>query len=221
MREALSTDHVEAVYDRAAPRYDFYHAAATLRSDARGRRLVVEWGVSEGDAVLDAGGGTGSTALAAARKVGAEGHVTVLDLSANMLEVGRRRADEAGLLERMTFDTGDIVHLPYAEGQFDTVLSTYSLCPVGDPSAGALELYRVLKSGGRFACAHSSEPQNRLVRGIADGVEAVLWKFPSLSLGCRAISVLPALEAAGAQVVKTKRLGVPLWPFFVFLVEKP
>jgi len=221
MRGALDPHQVQRVYDKAARRYDLYHTIATLRSDERGRRLVVEWGVGEGDAVLDAGGGTAATALAAARKVGPAGHVTVLDLSEQMLEIGQAKAKAAGLEERMTFRSGDILNLPFADAQFDAVLSTYSLCPVYDPAQGALELYRVVKPGGRLACAHSAEPHNAVVRRIAHGLESVLWHFPSLSLGCRPISILPTLDQAGAQVVQATTLGVPLWPFFVFVVEKP
>jgi len=221
MREALAKDQVESVYDSASRRYDFYHALATLRSDQRGRELVVKWGVQSGDKVLDAGGGTGSTALLAAKKAGPEGEVTVFDLSGNMLEVGEARARKAGLHDQMKFVAGDLLALPFEDESFDCVLSTYSLCPVGDPSEGALELYRVLRKGGRFACAHSAEPQGRVMRGIAGGVERALWNFPSLTLGCRAVEVLPALLDKGAKLVKERRLGVPIWPFYVFMVEKP
>lgn len=221
MQEALDPRQVQTVYDRAAWRYDLYHGLVTFWSDARGRRRVVDWGVREGERVLDAGGGTASTALAAAQKVGQKGEVTVLDLSPAMLEVGRGRARAAGLEDRMRFLEGDILALPFADGQFDAVLSTYSLCPVYDPARGALELYRVLKPGGRLACAHSTEPRAALTRRLARAVEGVLWRFPSLSLGCRAIEVLPALQAAGARVLHTENLGFPLWPFFVFAVEKP
>ena len=79
----------------------------------------------------------------------------------------------------------------------------------------------MLAPGGRLACAHSAEPEGNVVGGLARGVEHLLWRFPSLSLGCRAIEVLPALEAAGAKVLEVRRLGVPLWPFVAFLVEKP
>jgi demethylmenaquinone methyltransferase / 2-methoxy-6-polyprenyl-1,4-benzoquinol methylase len=221
MRAALDPAHVESVYDDAAHRYDLYHGVTTLGSDQRGRRLVVEWGVRAGDRVLDAGGGTGSTALLAAKRVGETGQVTVLDQSEGMMTAGRVRAREAGLEDRISFRTGDILALPFPDASFEAVLSTYSLCPVYDPALGARELYRVLKPGGRLACAHSAEPQGRLTRLTAHLVEGVLWKLPSLSLGCRAIEVLPALEMAGARMVRSCRLGVPLWPFFVFVVEKP
>jgi demethylmenaquinone methyltransferase/2-methoxy-6-polyprenyl-1,4-benzoquinol methylase len=220
-REALAQAHVQRVYDRAANRYDLYHSLATLRSDERGRRLVVEWAVAPGNCVLDAGGGTATTALAAARRVGDAGRVTVVDLSEGMLAQGPTKARGAALEQRMSFVAGDILKLPFADESFDVVLSTYSLCPIYDPAAGALELYRLLKPGGRFACAHSVEPQRPTVRWLAGRVERVLWRFPSLSLGCRAVEVLPVLERAGARVLHTKTLGVPLWPFFVFAVAKP
>ncbi|MFQ5538080.1 MAG: class I SAM-dependent methyltransferase, partial [Gemmatimonadota bacterium] len=197
------------LYDRAARRYDPYHRIVTLASDERGRRLVVEWGVRAGDRVLDAGGGTASSALLAAERVGPSGHVTVVDLSRGMLEVGRARAREAALDGRMTFLLADMLHLPFDDGAFDAVLSTYSLCPVYDPSAGALELYRVTRPGGRLACAHSAEPEGRFMGALARAVERVIWKFPALSLGCRAVSVLPTLEAAGAHRLQGRRIGVP------------
>ena len=108
-----------------------------------------------------------------------------------------------------------------AGASYDVVLSTYSLCPLYDPAKGALELYRVLRPGGRLGCAHSADPQKRAVKWLADKVENIAWRFPWLSMGCRAVDVLPALRQAGAKVIFTRHIGVPLWPFVVFVVEKP
>jgi len=221
MRAALSLDELKGIYGRLARRYDLQHALITARTDQRGRRLVVERAIREGDRVLDCGSGTGSTGLLAARRVGATGEVVMFDLSGDMLAVAREKVVQEGLEDRVTFRTGDMVHLPFADGEFDVVLSTYSLCPVYDPRRGALELYRVTRPGGKVAIAHSSEPQNRVVRWIADRVEGWAWRFRWLSMGCRAVDVLPALEGAGGRLVFSKRIGVPLWPFFVFVVEKP
>jgi len=57
------------------------------------------------------------------------------------------------------------------------VLSTYSLCPVADPAASALELYRVTRPGGMIGIAHSTEPSNPLVRWLADKVENIAWRL--------------------------------------------
>ncbi len=221
MREALSTGKLEETYRRLAGRYDWQHAILTVRSDQRGRSTLVAQAVKEGDRVLDCGSGTGTTGILAARKVGPTGNVTLFDLSEDMLAVAREKVAAENLVQRVAFQTGDMVHLPFDDGSFDVVLSTYSLCPVYDPARGALELYRVTRPGGKVAVAHSSEPKNPIVRWLSDRVEGLAWRFPWLSMGCRAVSVLPALQEAGGTILLSKRIGVPLWPFWLFIIEKP
>lgn len=221
MRAALSLEKLRSVYDAIAKRYDLQHGLITARTDQRGRRLLVEKAVREGETVLDCGSGTGTTALMAAHKVGPKGHVTLFDLSEGMLEVARKKATEEGLLDRLDFQAGDMVHLPYPDDSFDVVLSTYSLCPLYDPKKGALELYRVTRPGGRIGVAHSTRPQHAIVRWLADLVEDIAWRFPWLSMGCRSVIALPTLQAAGARVLLLKHIGIPLWPFLVFVLEKP
>ena len=221
MRQGLALGKLRTVYGRVAKRYDRQHSLTTAGTDQRGRELLVQSAVEAGDRVLDCGAGTGSTGILAARRVGPNGHVTMFDLSEKMLDIARGKIAGERLQERATFATGDMVQLPFADGQFDVVLSTYSLCPLYDPARGALELLRVTKPGGRLGIAHSVEPANRLVRWLGDLIESVAWRLPALSMGCRAVRVLPVLERAGCRVVLQKRIGVPLWPFIVFVVEKP
>jgi len=181
----------------------------------------VEKSVSLADNVLDCGAGTGTTGILAAKQVGSRGKVTFFDLSDEMLTIARQKVVEAGLQDRVVFQTGDAVHLPYRNGEFDVVLSTYSMCPLYDPEQGALELYRVTRPGGKIGVAHSTEPTNPVVKWLADRVEDWAWRFPSLSMGCRSVEVLPALIRAGGTVLFSRHIGVPLWPFLVFVIEKP
>lgn len=221
MRNALSIGKLKEVYGHLARRYDFQHAFITARTDQKGRKILVDNCVSEGADILDCGAGTGTTGIMAARKAGPNGRVTLFDLSDEMLAVAREKVVNEKLQDRVAFRTGDMVDLPFDDDSFDVVLSTYSLCPLYDPIKGALELYRVTRPGGRLGVSHSAEPRNGFVRFLADRVEDVAWRLPWLSMGCRSVEVLPALEKAGAKVLLLKHIGVPLWPFVVFVIEKP
>ncbi len=221
MRTAIEPIQLKQIYDDVSGHYDFQHGLLTFHSDQHGRKLVVQHAVKPGDKVLDCGAGTGSTSLLAARAAGSEGRVTLFDLSEGMLAVARERFAAAGLADQAEFQAGDLLHLPFPDRSFDVVLSTYSLCPVYDPAEGALEMFRVLKPGGRIGVAHSFEPTRPILKWLADRVENWIWHFPSISLGCRSVTVLPALQAAGTRISFQEHIGVPLWPFEVFVVEKP
>ena len=221
MREALSVQELKQIYARIAERYDFQHGLITARADERGRRLLVDKAVREGDRVLDCGSGTGTTGILAAKRVGPRGRVTLFDLSDAMLAVAGRKVIEAGIQDRVDSQTGDMVHLPFDDDEFDVVLSTYSLCPLYDPKKGALELFRVTRPGGRIGVAHSTVPKNPVVRWFADRIEDWAWRLPWLSMGCRAVEVLPTLRSASATIVFSRTIGIPLWPFLVFIAEKP
>jgi len=220
MRPALDSTVLQSVYDRAAHRYDRWHAFATARSDQRGRRLVVARCVEPGDHVLDAGGGTGLTADLAAHVVGPTGRVTVVDFSEGMLGRAARRLEAWDGLPCISLVMADMLRLPFDEGRFDSVLSTYSVCPLTAPREGVREMYRVLKTGGLLGVAHSSEPRSGAMRRVADRVEDLAWRWPRVSLGCRSVEVLPDLLDLGAELVFERRIGIPLWPFHVFVVRK-
>ncbi len=219
MKKALNKKYLEKLYNSRSYKYDNYHSFVTFHSDQIGREILVSKAVKDGDAVLDAGGGTGSTALLAAQKIGNKGKVTVLDLSQGMLDIARKRAGEMKLDHRMEFIKGDIDQLPFSHNSFDTVLSTYSACPLGDPAAGAFELLRVAKQDGLLGMAHSVAPRG-FAKILGKCIEEIAWKFPFISLGCRSVEVLPALLRSGTELIFDKRIGLPFLPFEVFVVRK-
>ena len=221
MRKALSTEKLKGIYAHIAKRYDWQHALITFRADQKGRRILVANSVRRGDDVLDCGASTGTTGIMAAKKVGPNGSVTLFDLSEGMLATAREKVVRENLQERVAFHTGDMVHLPFDDNGFDVVFSTYSLCPLYDPVKGALELYRVTKPGGLLCVGHSTEPKNVFLKHLADRVEDMAWRFTWLSMGCRSVNVLPALVGVGGQTLLSKHIGFPLWPFRLFIIEKP
>jgi ubiquinone/menaquinone biosynthesis C-methylase UbiE len=101
--------------------------------------------VRPGERVLDLATGTGITAIAA-RERGAI--VTAVDLTPQLLEVARRKAEEAGY-EDIDFREGDAEALPFDDASFDVVLSTCGHMFAPDQAKVASELARVTRSGGR------------------------------------------------------------------------
>jgi ubiquinone/menaquinone biosynthesis C-methylase UbiE len=102
-----------------------------------------------GEAVLDAGCGTGTLALEAKRRVGAGGRVHGIDASPEMIGRARQKAAAQGI--DVTFEAGRAEALPFPDASFDVVLSTLMLhhLPRAVRERFAQEIRRVLRPGGR------------------------------------------------------------------------
>ncbi len=105
--------------------------------------LVETVDVQHGQRVLDVAAGTGSSALPAARRGAA---VTATDLTPELLDVGRTAAASEGL--EVTWRTADAEVLPYAEAEFDVVLSAIGVMFAPHHQQAADELVRVCRPGG-------------------------------------------------------------------------
>lgn len=114
-----------------------------------GERLCEDIDITAGERVLDVACGSGNTALAAARR----GARTVgLDYVPALLERGRRRAEAEGL--EIEFVEGDAENLPFGDGDFDAVITTFGAIFGPDQQRVADELLRVVRPGGRIGMAN-------------------------------------------------------------------
>ncbi|GAA4735681.1 class I SAM-dependent methyltransferase [Modestobacter marinus] len=110
-----------------------------------GHRLVDACRVTDRDRVLDVAAGTGNAALPAAAR-GAR--VTASDLTPELLDDGRRRAEAAGL--QLEWTEADAEHLPFDDASFDVVMSTIGVMFAPHHQESADELVRVCRPGGRI-----------------------------------------------------------------------
>jgi SAM-dependent methyltransferase len=115
---------------------------------AVGERLVERAGIQPGDAVLDVACGTGNVAIPAAL---AGGLVTGADLTPEHFPAARARAAEAGV--SVEWVEGDAEALPFEDGSFDVVLSSFGCMFAPRHATAAAELARVLRPGGRLGIA--------------------------------------------------------------------
>lgn len=113
------------------------------------RELAQRAGLQPGMHVLDVGGGVGGPARTLASEFGC--HVTVLDLSAPFCRAGELLTERTGLGDRVIFQQGDALALPFAAGAFDLVWTQHSSMNVPDKRRLYEEIKRVLRPGGRLA----------------------------------------------------------------------
>ena len=105
-----------------------------------------------GERVLDLGSGAGTDSLVAAQMVGADGHVTGIDMTPAMLAKARSAAAEMGATN-VDFVEAEAERLPFADGSFDVVISNGVIDLIPDKDAVFAELFRVLAAGGRIQIA--------------------------------------------------------------------
>jgi ubiquinone/menaquinone biosynthesis C-methylase UbiE len=151
--------------------------------------------------VLDAGCGTGHTALAFAPRVA---EVVALDLTEAMLEQGRRLAAERGIAN-IEFRRGDVQQVPFPDASFDLVTSRYSAHHYPRPEAALAELARVLRPGGALLVVDVVSPVEPAADTFLNAVE--LLRDPSHVRDYSVAQWLAMLAAAG---LRAEALGE--WP---------
>ncbi|MDB5664488.1 class I SAM-dependent methyltransferase [Cypionkella sp.] len=114
-----------------------------------GEQLCEALDLRAGSKVLDVAAGNGNATLAAARRWA---KVTSTDYVPALLELGRARAEAEGV--DVTFTPADAEALPFADGGFDVVLSTFGVMFTPDQDRAAQELLRVCRKGGKIGLAN-------------------------------------------------------------------
>lgn len=117
---------------------------------------------------LDVAGGTGDIALRVVAAAGPNTKSTICDISPEMLAVGKRRVQEAGLEGRIACIEGNAETLPFESASFDAYTIAFGIRNVTHIDRAISEAYRVLKPGGRFLCLEFSEVQVPLLDRLYD-----------------------------------------------------
>jgi demethylmenaquinone methyltransferase/2-methoxy-6-polyprenyl-1,4-benzoquinol methylase/phosphoethanolamine N-methyltransferase len=153
-----------------------------------------------GEAVLDVGCGTGDLTLRAARRVGVEGRAVGIDASPEMIAVSRRKAAKKGA--KVDFRVAPIEALPFDDGEFDVVLSSYMLHHLPDDlkDQGLAEVRRVLKPGGRFVAVDL-----RPGKGAMGALAGLMGHRLPDDYGDQLMAKMRAAGFAGVEEVATKQ----------------
>jgi len=157
--ETEKSGMVRAVFDAVAPKYDLMNDLMSAGIHRLWKGAMVDWlAPRAGQAVVDVAGGTGDIAFRLLDRMG-EGAlpVTVCDINAEMLGVGRNRAVDRGRLHGVNWVCGNAETLPFPDMSFDAYTIAFGLRNVTHIEAALAEGRRVLKPGGRLLCLEFSK----------------------------------------------------------------
>jgi len=168
--------------------------------------------------VLDLASGTGEPAISLAVRVGPQGRVTALDLSDDLLEIARGRAQSRGLQNLIT-QQADAHSLPFPDNGFDLATSRFGVMFFRDPGLAFRELLRVLRPGARacfLAWGSFDQPYWQSMMGVVQRHV----RGPLLAPGgpdpfrfARSDSLSEILRSAGFNSVAEETRAVPwVWP---------
>jgi len=166
---------VKEVFRSVASKYDVMNDIMSLGSHRLIKRFTIEMtALRIGHKVLDLAGGTGDFSIKFSPIVGDAGQVVLADINDAMLNIGRDRVIDKGLIKNIDFAQVNAEKLPYADNTFDCICIAYGLRNVTDKDAALASMQRVLKPGGRLVVLEFSKPTNDLM-GKAYDVYSNLW----------------------------------------------
>lgn len=149
---------VEAMFDAIAPRYDLLNRVLSFGIDQRWRKEVIAMLAEENPKrILDVATGTGDLAIQAL-DINPE-KVVGIDISEEMLRIGREKVKELGEDDRVQLRRGDSERLPFSDRQFDAATVAFGVRNFENLGRGLSEIHRVLKPGGALFVLEFSHPR--------------------------------------------------------------
>jgi demethylmenaquinone methyltransferase/2-methoxy-6-polyprenyl-1,4-benzoquinol methylase len=149
---------VEQMFDNIAPTYDTLNHRLSWDVDRRWRRKAISQLAPYGPkTMLDIATGTGDFAIMAAQMLHPE-RLIGADISEGMMQIGRRKAQEAGLGKVISFEKEDCLSLSYPDASFDAVTAAFGIRNFADLDRGLSEMCRVLKTDGHLSIVELTTP---------------------------------------------------------------
>lgn len=153
-------EQVEEMFDNVAARYDFLNRFLSLRIDTIWRKKAIAHLKNlKPNIVLDVATGTADLALEINKQLN-PAQIIGLDLSEQMLAVGRIKVQNANLANKITLVKGDSENLSFENNYFDAVTVSFGVRNFENLDKGLSEINRVLRVGGKLIVLEFSNPKS-------------------------------------------------------------
>jgi len=177
---------IAAMFDKIAFRYDFLNRFLSGGIDIYWRRRAIRElagvdskhsdattvaatgaAITSTKTILDVATGTADMAIMMARYLSAS-HITGIDISTGMLEIGRQKITRLRMEEKISLQTGDSEAILFPDAHFDAVTVAFGVRNFENLEKGLREMLRVLKPGGRLVVLEFSQPKTPGIRHVYD-----------------------------------------------------
>ncbi len=222
---------VEGMFNRIAPAYDSYNYLTSFGIDhlwrRRGIRALKPFAPQR---ILDVATGTGDLAILAAKKLHPQ-EVLGVDISDQMMEVGRKKVEKRNLSQTIHFQREDCTQLTLCDNQFDAVMASFGIRNFQNLDQALKEMLRVLRPGGHLMLLELSQPQHFPMRqlfafyshSVMPFLGAIISKDrKAYSYLTQSIEAFPQgeemqkiLTQAGFRDVKWERLTMGICTFYI------
>jgi len=157
-KEESKKSQIEKMFNNIAPYYDFLNGLLTLGIDSIWRRKAIATIQNKKAAtILDVATGTADLTIEINKQLNPE-KIIGMDLSNEMLEIGRKKVKSKGLDKLITLDQGDSENLSYQDNTFDAVTVAFGVRNFENLEKGLMEIRRVLKPNGQIVVLEFSRP---------------------------------------------------------------
>lgn len=150
---------VADVFHSVAKKYDLMNDLMSFGAHRLWKQFTLDRsGVHRGDRLLDIAGGTGDLARLFASRVGKQGQVVIADINDSMLNAGRTRLTNKGVVGNIKYIQANAECLPFTDNHFDCAVIGFGLRNVTHKQDALNSMYRVLKPGGTALVLEFSKP---------------------------------------------------------------
>ncbi|MEP6617260.1 MAG: bifunctional demethylmenaquinone methyltransferase/2-methoxy-6-polyprenyl-1,4-benzoquinol methylase UbiE [Ginsengibacter sp.] len=157
---------VEDMFDKIAFRYDFLNHFLSAGIDVWWRKKAIRQLLPfHPKNILDVATGTGDVAILSYKILKPE-KIIGIDISNNMLEIGRKKIKTFGLESYIKLLKGDSETILFDDGTFDAVTVAFGVRNFEDLEAGLTEIKRVLKPGGKLVILEFTRPVLPVIKGV-------------------------------------------------------
>ncbi|HWR99904.1 MAG TPA: bifunctional demethylmenaquinone methyltransferase/2-methoxy-6-polyprenyl-1,4-benzoquinol methylase UbiE [Prolixibacteraceae bacterium] len=161
--DAGKKQQIATMFDRIAPKYDFLNHTLSFGIDKIWRRKAIRLiSGNSPETILDVATGTGDFAIAALKSGASK--ITGIDISKEMVAVGREKIRKLGLEGQIELLTGDSEAIKFRDNSFDAVTVAFGVRNFENLGHGLDELFRVLKPGGTLCVLEFSKPRQPLIK---------------------------------------------------------